>query len=271
MREGTLGRLFGDVRELLTEQIEYRELLLQMTLRDLILRYKQTDMGFGWAVFMPLINTAIFSIIFMRVARLDTGIPYPLFAFSGLLAWNFFASALRFSVTSLTSNSNLVTKVYFPREIFPFSALIVCCVDLLVGSTVLIALMIYYGTHLTPAVLFLPVVFAVHSMFTAGMALLLAMANLFYRDVKYLFEVVLNVWMFATSVVYPVSLIGGRLCLVLRANPMTPIIDGYRSILFQGELPTAGPFLAAAILSAAVLAVCWVVFHRAEFTFAENI
>src|SRR6476659_4228144 len=102
-----------------SEQLEFRELLFQMTRRDLLLRYKQTIMGFGWAVFMPLVNTALFSVIFMRVAPIDVGAPYPVFAYTGLLAWNFFASSLRFSLTSLTSNPNLVTKVYFPREIFP--------------------------------------------------------------------------------------------------------------------------------------------------------
>src|SRR5215475_15681572 len=105
----------NDVREMLAEQVQYRGLLYEMTKRDLLLRYKQTVMGFGWAVFTPLLNTALFSVIFTRVAKIDVGMPYPLFAFSGLLAWNFFAAALRFSVSSLTSNGSLVTKVYFPR------------------------------------------------------------------------------------------------------------------------------------------------------------
>src|SRR5687768_3857361 len=113
-------RLADDVKEMITEQVAYRELLVQMTRRDLLLRYKQTVMGFGWAVFMPLLNTIIFSVVFTRVAPLDTGIPYPLFAYCGLVTWNFFGSSLRFAVSSLTANTNLVTKVYFPREIFPF-------------------------------------------------------------------------------------------------------------------------------------------------------
>src|SRR6185295_20357118 len=102
------------LHDIVHEQIEFRELLFQMTSRDLLLRYKQTAMGFGWAVLMPLLNTAIFSIVFMRVAPVDTKVPYPLFAYCGLVAWNFTAAALRFAVTSLTANTNLVTKVYFP-------------------------------------------------------------------------------------------------------------------------------------------------------------
>src|SRR5438067_6186772 len=102
----------NNLREVVAEQWEYRELLVRMTRRDLLLRYKQTVMGFGWAIFMPLVNTVVFSVIFMRVAPLDVGMPYPLFAFTGLLAWNFSASSFRFSLTSLTSNTTLVTKVY---------------------------------------------------------------------------------------------------------------------------------------------------------------
>src|SRR5438046_9870942 len=120
-----MGRLIADCREMLVEQVQYRDLLYEMTRRDLLIRYKQTIMGFGWAMFMPLVNTAVFSVIFMRVAPLDTGMPYPLFAYCGLLTWNFSAAAFRFAVTSLTGNSNLVTKVYFPRDIFPISSVIV--------------------------------------------------------------------------------------------------------------------------------------------------
>jgi lipopolysaccharide transport system permease protein len=124
--------------ELITEQWEFRELLVRMTARDLLLRYKQTVMGFGWAILMPLVNTAIFSVIFTRVATIDVGKPYPVYAFCGLVAWNFFASSLRFSVTALTSNPSLVTKVYFPREIFPFSAVLVSLVDYAVSALVLV-------------------------------------------------------------------------------------------------------------------------------------
>ena len=133
-----------------------------------------------------------------------------------MLVWNFFASSLRFAVGSLTGNTSLVTKVYFPREIFPFSAVLVCLVDLAVGAIVLIGMMVYYRIAPTAALLFLPVVLVVHIAFTAAVALLLAMGNLFFRDIKYLFEVVITVWMFATSVVYPVDSVGGRLGMILR-------------------------------------------------------
>src|SRR5262245_4454692 len=131
-----------DLYELLAEQVQYRELLVQMTRRDLLIRYKQTVMGFAWAFLMPLANTVVFWTVFTRVTHLETGVPYAIFAYTGLLAWNFSASSWRFSVNSLTSNAGLVTKVYFPREIFPFSAVLVSLVDFAVGAIPLVALMI---------------------------------------------------------------------------------------------------------------------------------
>jgi ABC-type polysaccharide/polyol phosphate export permease len=260
-----------DIREMVAEQVRHRDLLLQMTRRDLLLRYKQTLMGFAWATVMPLVNTALFSVIFTRVARVDVSVPYPLFAFSGLLAWNFFASSLKFSSVSLTTNIALVTKVYFPREIFPLSAVLVCLVDTAVASLVLVFLMAHYGVF-TPATLpYLPLVVAVHVAFTVGCALLLAMANVFYRDVKYLFDIGLMVWMFATSVLYSVAQVPGRAGALMRANPMTSIIDGYRDVLLFGTSPVTGPFIITAIASVVLLCVAWLIFHRAEYAFAENI
>jgi lipopolysaccharide transport system permease protein len=265
-----LRALRADFTEMISEQLTYRELLYQMTLRDIRLRYKQTIMGFGWAMFMPLVNTAVFSVIFTRIAPLETPVPYPLFAYCGLWAWNFFSASLRFSLTSLTSNSNLVAKVYFPREIFPFSTIVVSFVDFAVGSIVLFALMAWYGVGLTAAAFWLPLVLAVNVLFTTAVALFIAMANLFYRDVKYLFELVITVWMFATAVVFPIDAIGGVTGAILAANPMTPIIDAYRNIFLLGQAPPASLWTAAAISAAALLSA-WLLFHRSEFRFAESI
>ncbi len=262
--------VFADLREMVLEQFEYREVLRQMTLRDLTLRYKQTVMGFGWAVLMPLVNTAVFSVIFTRVAPLDVGMPYPLYAFCGLLAWNFFASALRFSVTSLTSNQILVSKIYFPREIFPISAVLVALVDFAVAMLPLVALMLYYKVPVGAPLAMLPVVVLVHVTFTTAIGLLLAMGNLFYRDVKYLFEVAITMWMFATSVLYPVQRVGGRMGALLGLNPMTGIIDAYRSVLLLNAWPSS-TLAAAALVSALLLAVAWLAFHRSEFAFAEHL
>ena len=265
-----MTRVLGLLPDFVAEQIAYRELLRQMVRRDLLIRYKQTVMGFAWAIFMPLVNTALFSIVFTRVAPIEVGVPYPLYAFCGLLTWNFFAASLRFSVTSLTSNPSLVTKVYFPREIFPFSAVLVSFVDFLVASSVLVILMAYYGISLSPAIAALPLVLAIHIAFTTAVALLLALGNLFYRDVKYLFEIVIMVWMFASSVLYPIDAIGGRLGTLLALNPMTHIIDAYRAVLLQQQWPSAA-FVVTAVGSIALLLAAWTSFHRAESDFAERL
>jgi ABC-type polysaccharide/polyol phosphate export permease len=266
-----MSQAIADIREMVTEQFQFRELLYQMTKRDLLLRYKQTVMGFGWAIFMPLVNTAVFSVIFTRVAPIETPVPYPVFAYCGLVTWNFFSSSLKFAVVSLTSNTSLVAKVYFPREIFPFSAVIVCLVDFLVASSVLVGLMIYYRIEVSATLLLLPVVVLVHVVFTMGVALMLAMGNLFYRDVKYLFEILVTVWMFLTSVLYPTELVGGRIGQLMALNPMTPIIDAYRRVMLYSQTPFTLPFAVAALVAFVTLCLAWFMFHRAEFQFAENV
>ncbi len=256
---------------MLREQIEFRELLRAIVRRDLVLRYNNSVLGFGWAIAMPALYMAIFSVVFTRIAPLDTGFPYALYAYAGLLPWNLFASAQRFSAVSLTVNPHLVTKVYFPREVLPFAAVIVALFDFLVAATVMAALMAYYGIGVTPALAFLPVILLIQLAFTTGVALLVAMANLFYADVKYVLELLLTLWMFATSVVYPVDRVGGTVGRILALNPMTPIIDGYRSVLLRGELPAGPAFFGASVVAVLVLVMGWYVFHRAEFRFAEEL
>lgn len=260
-----------DLGEMLREFVVYRELLYQMTRRDLLLRYKQTIMGVGWAVLMPLTNTAVFSVLFMRVAPLDTGMPYPLFAYIGLSAWNFFASSTRFAVNSLTSNPNLVSKVYFPREVFPFSAVIVSLVDFAVSAVVIALLMAYFGITPKATALLIPIVLIFHALLTAACCLLLAVGNLFFRDVKYLFEVFISIAMFATSAVYPPDRIGGTLGMIIGNNPFTILFNAYRDLLIFGRIPPIGPLAATGVFAVVFFVWAWFTFHRSEFKFAENI
>lgn len=266
-----LKHLGSDIKEMLREQRDYYELLIQMTLRDLRLRYKQSIMGFGWAILMPVTHMIVFSIIFTRVASVETKVAYPVFAYCGLLPWNFLNSSLKFSANSLTSQISLVTKVYFAKEILPFSAVLVSLVDLAVASTVLAGLMIYYGIALKATILFLPLLLLVQVMLVTGLALLLAMGNLFYRDVKYITDFFILGWMYSTAVLYPLDKIEGLLGDILRLNPMTIIIDGYRGVILYGELPDMLAFGAVSAFSALLLLVAWLTFHRAEYRFAERV
>ena len=264
------ARLRRDLRDMFTELRDYRDLLVLMTQRTFILQYRRALMGAGWAVFMPVLNTIVFTLIFTRVARIETSVPYPLFAYCGLLPWNIFAVSLKNSVSGLVTNKALLTKVYFPREVFPFSTMLVSVIDFCVGLSIVAAMMLYYQIAPTATVFFLPVLFAVQLMFTGGMAMLLAPANLYYRDVKYILDVLIAVGMFATPVVYPTRQVGGTLGMLLQFNPLAPIIDGYRAVLLRGELPHATAFTAAAVFSFCLFAIGWLVFHRAEYAFAEN-
>jgi lipopolysaccharide transport system permease protein len=263
--------LVAEFKEMFLEQSEYRELLYQLTLRDLRLRYKQTVMGFGWAVFMPLLNTALFSVIFTRVAPIDTGVPYPVWAYCGLAVWNFFGGGVKFATNSLAGNMNLVTKVYFPREVLPFSAVLVSAVDFLVSTSVLALLMFWYGIRPGAALLFLPFLLLLQMMFTTAVSLVLSMANVFFRDVKYLVEMLMTMWMFATSVVYPVDRIGGRLGMLMTINPMTPLVDAFRSAILYNQMPDMRGLAYVTVVSALCLTGSWLMFHRAEFKFAESV
>jgi lipopolysaccharide transport system permease protein len=263
--------ILTDFREMFSEQAEYRELLYQLTLRDVKLRYKQTAMGFAWAIFTPLLNTALFSVIFTRVAPLDTSVAYPVWAYCGLAVWNFFSSGVKFGTNSLASNMHLVTKVYFPREVLPLSAVLVSAADFVVSTTVLAALMAWFGVVPGWALVFVPVLMIVQAIFTTAVSLLLSMANVFYRDVKYLVEALVTMWMFATSVVYPIDRVGGKLGALLALNPLTPLVDAYRSVILENRLPDVSGFLYVTITSLLLLGFAWLVFHRAEFRFAENV
>lgn len=257
---------------MLEEQVRYRELLMAVVRRDLILRYKQAALGFGWAVLVPLLNMIVFTIVFTRVTTLETDAPYPLFAYAGLLPWALFASSIRFSASSLATNRDLITKVYFPREVFVFSAVIVALVDFLVASTVLFVLMAYFGVAPSGWIFALPVILLVLMAFAAGVGLVVAMANLFYRDVKYLTEIVLTIWMFATSVLYPVRRVGGRTGELLAVlNPLTPIIEAFRAALIGSAMPEPLHLGVAGISSFVVLGIGWLWFHRAEPVFAQEI
>jgi len=266
---GAPGSWGADVRQMLAEQASFWPLTRSLVQRDLRLRYRNAVLGFGWAVGMPLLHTLIFWMIFTRVVPFETDVPYPVYAYSGLLAWNLLASSLRFSVTSLSANPNLVTRVYFPREVLPFSAVIVACVDFAVASLVLAGMMVIYGVTPGWTLALVPLILAVQMSLTAGLALLVAMTNLFFADTKYILELLLTVGMFATSVVIPVDRAAGPLGSVLRLNPMTQILNAYRLVL-RGELPDLVALGAAAAVSLTVLMVCWLAFHRAEFRFAEE-
>jgi lipopolysaccharide transport system permease protein len=274
-----------DVVKRLHTLYQYRELLGMLAWRDIRVRYKHSVLGAAWAVIPPLATMLIFTFVFGSVINLDkqklTGsqtLPYPIFAFSGLVPWMFFANGLTAAVGSLVTNRQLVTKIYFPREVFPLAAVASAFVDFLIASGMLVALaaayyfMPYgwsYQFHWTVALV--PIVVGVQIALMVGLALLLSMANLFYRDVGFVFRSAIQLWMFVTCVVYQLEATSGWKRVVVQLNPVTPIIRAYRDCLIHGRSPFDGAFCGAAAVSIMFLIVGWWWFRRREDDFAENI
>ena len=265
----------------LTELWRYRHLLVSLTVRELRIRYKQSLLGIAWAVFVPLSMMLVFTFVFTRAVKIPGGLgiemPYALFAYMGLVPWTFFAGGLNGCVNSLVGHQNLVTKVYFPREVLPLSCIASAFVDFVLASSVLVGLIGYF--HLftewsfrpSTALLFLPVVVMAQIILMIGVGMILAMANLFYRDVRQIFSVLIQIWLFASNVVYPLKLDDSWIGRVVGLNPMIPIISAYRDCIVHGSLPDAAGFLFATMVAVAAMIVGWACFHRAGYLFAERI
>jgi len=249
----------------------YRELLYFLTWRDVKVRYKQTLMGVAWVVIQPLATMLIFAFVFQRIARLDSGaIPYPLFAYSGLLLWAFFAGAVSAGTNSLISNTSLVTKVYFPRAFIPAAAVGAGLVDLAVGSVLMAGLAVYYGVNVTWALLLLPVFVALAAVLALAVGMLASALTVKYRDLRHALPFLLQFWMFASPVIYPSQAVPARWRWLLTLNPFAGVLEGFRASLAGLEFDwtlAAVPFFAAPLL----LALAFYVFRKLEDTFADVI
>lgn len=249
----------------------YRELLFFLTWRDVKVRYKQTALGAAWAILQPLFMMIIFTIFFGRLANVDSaGIPYPLFALAGLVPWTFFSNAITASGNSLVGSANLITKVYFPRLIVPAAAMMAGLVDFVLAFVLLCLLMIYYRVTLTIQVLFLPVLVLMTALFSLGVGTWMSALNVKYRDVRFALPFLIQLWLFVSSVILPSSSLPQKWRWVLLFNPMSGIIEGYRSALFG--LPFDWTALGiAALLTLLVLVYSIYSFGRVERSFADII
>jgi len=249
---------------------EYRELLYFLTWRDIKVRYKQTVIGIGWAVIQPFFTMIVFSIFFGYLAKIPSdGIPYPVFAYCGLLPWQLFSHALTESGNSLVANQHLITKVYFPRLVIPISAVLGGLVDFGISSVVLLAMMFYYGIVPTAAVLTLPLflILAVASALAVG--LWLSALNVQYRDVRFLITFLTQFWLFATPVAYPSSLVPEGWRTLYGINPMAGVVEGFRWALL-GKTGGLGPLVIVSVFVVSALLVGGLVyFRRMEKTFAD--
>ena len=260
----------GPVSLGLRELFNYRELLFFLAWRDVKVHYKQAALGVAWAVLQPLLIMVVFSFVFGRVAMLPSqGIPYPVFTFAALLPWQLFAGALARSSTSLVSNSNLITKVYFPRLVIPIAAAASGLVDFAVSLVVLVGLMFWYGIVPTWSLLVLPVFTGMALVSSLAISFWLSALNVRYRDVQYAVPFLIQAWMFLSPVAYTGNLVPKGFWRILYSfNPMAGVIDGFRWALLGAAFPSAGllvPFVSVTVLAAGGL----VYFKSMERSFAD--
>jgi lipopolysaccharide transport system permease protein len=257
-----------DLRELL----QFRDLLLILMLRDVKLRYKQTALGIVWVVLQPLVASLIFAVIFGRFANLPSnGVPYLLFVFAGLLPWNLFAGALQRAGNSLIGDSRLISKVYFPRMTIPIASSAAVLVDFAVALVVMFALLFLNGWALTWNILALPLLVIMLLLISVGVSLFISALNVYYRDFMYALPFVVQVWMYASPVVYSGDLIPELVKPFYAINPLVGIIEGFRwALLGTGGFP-AVPLLISLVIGVALFVAGGLVFQRVEQNFADVI
>ena len=255
----------------LAEIWKYRELLYFLTLRDIKIRYKQTLIGAAWVILQPVLTTAIFTVIFSTFARFDTKtIPYPLFALSGLSLWLFVHTSISLASTSFVNNTSLITKVYFPRLIVPTAAALATLFDMLFSLAILVILMFYFGVTPTTQILAAPLFVFLTLVLAIAFGTLFSALNVRFRDVKFALPFMLQVWMIASPIFYPADLLSGKWKLVFALNPLTGILEGFRSSVFG--LPFDWQLTGISSASLVVLTVLSLfIFKRMEDKFADII
>ncbi len=253
--------------------IKYRDLLFMLTRRDIKVRYKQAAMGFFWAIFMPIMAVLAGALI-KKAMSMVSGKPMDMAGVISIsvkvLPWTFFISSIRFAVLSLVGNANLVTKIYFPKEVLPLSSTIACLFDFFIATVALSILLIFAHIGVSIYLIWLPIILIFLILFTAGLGLLLASANLFFRDIKYVVEIILMFGIFFTPVFYEASMFGKWKPLLL-LNPVGSILESINSVVVLRQMPDLFWLSYAGIVAVICFILGMVVFQKTEPLFAENI
>lgn len=254
----------------LGELWQYRELLYFLVWRDLKVRYKQTVLGVAWAIIQPFFTMVVFSIVFGQLMKVPSeGVPYPIFAYSALLPWNYFASAMSRSGQSLVSSASLITKVYFPRLVIPIAATGAGLVDFAIAFVILVGMMLFYRIVPTAAVITLPAFMLLSTATALSMGLWLSALNVRYRDVGYVIPFLVQVWLFASPVAYPTTLLPERWRALYGLNPMAGVVEGFRWALLGTEGVPGLMLVISALVVMLVLVSGLFYFRRMEKTFAD--
>lgn len=254
----------------LNELWVYRELLYFLTWRDIKVRYKQTALGAAWAIIQPLFTMLVFSVFFGRLAKIPSdGIPYPIFSFAALVPWTFFANGLSQASNSLVGNSNLLTKVYFPRLVIPISTVISGFIDFALSFAVLLLMMVYYGKLPTLNIIWLPFFLLLALITALGVGLWMSALNVEYRDVRYVVPFITQFWMLATPIAYPSTMLSEPWRMVYGLNPMVGVVEGFRwALLGSGTGPGAMTAVSTVVSILALITGAFY-FKRMERNFAD--
>ncbi|MHB8117584.1 MAG: ABC transporter permease [Methanothrix sp.] len=247
----------------------YRELIYTFASRDIKIRYKQTALGATWAIIQPLFAMVIFTIIFGGLAKIPSeGIPYPLFSYAALLPWTLFAEGITRSTSSMITNSNIMTKVYFPRLVMPISGILSPSVDFAVAFIILIGMILYYGFVPTINIVWLPVFILLALATSLGVGLWLSALNVQYRDFQYTVPFIIQIWLYSSPVVYASSLVPEKYRLIYGLNPMAGVIEGFRWALLGTEPPSSMIFVSVLMVALILISGAYY-FKRMEKTFAD--
>lgn len=247
----------------------YKYLLLQLTQREIKARYKQSYVGYAWVLLNPLAQLLVYSFVFSMVFRFPTNnIPYIIFLYAALLPWTLFQSSIMSGTQSLVENASLLKKVNFPREVIPYASVLSKIVDFGFSALLFVILSLLLQVKLSPTIIFFVPIFFAQLLLTTGIALMLAAFNLFYRDIQYLANLLMMVWMYMTPIVYPLSLVPSKYIWLYKLNPMVGIIEGYRSSIFGYPFETT-IILWSIGVSIVIFLIGYVLFKKSEKMFAD--
>ena len=249
---------------------KYRELLSELTKREVKQRYKQSILGYAWVILNPFFQMLVMAFVFKFLLRVqDLGVPYAIFLYAGLLPWTLFANSLGSSVNALVGNAGLLTKIYFPREIFILSTILAKMIDFFLASTVFVAMMIWYQIPITWNVLWFVPIFLIQMLFTYGLSLLVAAFNLFYRDIQYILGLLIMVWMYLTPVIYPTEMFPDRFRFIFQLNPLAVFVNAYRQVILGGGAPNFISLGIGLLVSIVLTIIGYIIFKKLEGQFAD--
>jgi len=246
----------------------HKYLLFQLIQREVKSRYKQSVIGYFWVILSPLAQMMVYTFVFSIVFKFPTEIPYPLFLFAALLPWTLLQSTITTATNSLVSNDILLKKVSFPREIIPYSVIFAKIIDFVFSSIIFIAMMMLYKVSFSNTTLIFFPIFFIQIILMTGISLMFSTFNLFYRDIQYLANLIMLIWMYLTPIVYPLSLVPNKFIWIYKLNPMVGIVEGYRSALFGFPFETTIIYWSA-FISFLILILGFIIFKRSEKVFAD--